>query len=69
MPESIGFLILAATGLTEIAGFAVTAEQAKIIGGSPVYPSVALSSLQLNPAKQIGERPARDADAAHNFPE
>lgn len=54
MPETIGFLLLAATGLTEIAGFSVTAGQAAIIGGGgPVSALSSASCLRLNKASEV----------------
>lgn len=49
MPETIGFLILSAAGVTDIAGFAITASTASIVGNVALASAAIAASYALSP--------------------
>lgn len=58
MPETIGFLLLSAAGVTEIAGFTVTASTAAIIGNVALATAAIGANLALNALNQpAGDKP------------
>jgi hypothetical protein len=67
MPITLGFLLLEAAGVTEIAGFAVTAGTASIVGNVALATAAIGGSLLLNrtdaPKPQDGQQTVRQAAA------
>lgn len=57
MPETIGFLLLSAAGVTEIAGFTVTAGTAAIVGNVALASGAVGLSLALQPGAPPKDKP------------